>query len=163
MLNYNSDCASIDVRWENSVVFQTMQICGAGPYDQHIMLGEHELIDDNLSLAALGIFPGALLTLKVGFDLSQFALFFHLSFFVSGSSGIWQIKQRLNREKQELVMCDEAIAAEMKETKLRIFENLTEKSLLQNYLYNYKNSGTHGVRMSFSKSIERALVKFTLL
>lgn len=48
-----------------------MQICGAGPYDQHIMLGEHELIDDNLSLAALGIFPGALLTLKVSFDLSQ--------------------------------------------------------------------------------------------
>lgn len=44
-----------------------MQICGAGPYDQHIMLGEHELIDDNLSLAALGIFPGALLTLKVRF------------------------------------------------------------------------------------------------
>ncbi|XP_011875197.1 PREDICTED: ubiquitin carboxyl-terminal hydrolase 48-like isoform X4 [Vollenhovia emeryi] len=43
----------------------TMQICGAGPYDQHLMLGEHELIDDNLSLAALGIFPGALLTLKI--------------------------------------------------------------------------------------------------
>ncbi|EGI61128.1 hypothetical protein G5I_10647 [Acromyrmex echinatior] len=43
----------------------TMQICGAGPYDQHIMLGEHELIDDSLSLAALGIFPGALLTLKI--------------------------------------------------------------------------------------------------
>ncbi|XP_017788014.1 PREDICTED: ubiquitin carboxyl-terminal hydrolase 48-like [Habropoda laboriosa] len=43
----------------------TMQICGAGPYDQHLMLGEHELIDDNQSLAALGIFPGALLTLKI--------------------------------------------------------------------------------------------------
>ncbi|XP_011643661.1 ubiquitin carboxyl-terminal hydrolase 48-like isoform X2 [Pogonomyrmex barbatus] len=43
----------------------TMQICGAGPYDQHIMLGERELTDDNLSLAALGIFPGALLTLKI--------------------------------------------------------------------------------------------------
>jgi len=54
--------------------FQTMQICGAGPYDQHIMLGEHELIDDSLSLAALGIFPGALLTLKVRFDLS-YAIF----------------------------------------------------------------------------------------
>lgn len=45
-----------------------MQICGAGPYDQHIMLGEHELTDHSQSLAALGIFPGALLTLKVGFD-----------------------------------------------------------------------------------------------
>lgn len=46
--------------------FQTMQICGAGPYDQHLMLGEHELTDHSQSLAALGIFPGALLTLKVG-------------------------------------------------------------------------------------------------
>ncbi|XP_032686910.1 ubiquitin carboxyl-terminal hydrolase 48-like isoform X2 [Odontomachus brunneus] len=43
----------------------TMQICGAGPYDQHIMLGEHELTDHSQSLAALGIFPGALLTLKI--------------------------------------------------------------------------------------------------
>ncbi|XP_061940511.1 ubiquitin carboxyl-terminal hydrolase 48 isoform X2 [Apis cerana] len=42
----------------------TMQICGAGPYDQHLMLGEHELTDHSQSLAALGIFPGALLTLK---------------------------------------------------------------------------------------------------
>ncbi|XP_039306992.1 ubiquitin carboxyl-terminal hydrolase 48 isoform X2 [Solenopsis invicta] len=49
----------------------TMQICGAGPYDQHIMLGEHELIDDNLSLAALGIFPGALLTLKIDAPLEN--------------------------------------------------------------------------------------------
>ncbi|XP_011699753.1 PREDICTED: ubiquitin carboxyl-terminal hydrolase 48-like isoform X2 [Wasmannia auropunctata] len=49
----------------------TMQICGAGPYDQHIMLGEHELIDDNLSLAALGIFPGALLTLKTDAPLEN--------------------------------------------------------------------------------------------
>jgi len=68
-----------------------MQICGAGPYDQHIMLGEHELIDDNLSLAALGIFPGALLTLKVSFNLSHAIFFFYLfysfifyfSFFIS--------------------------------------------------------------------------------
>ena len=45
---------------------QTMQICGAGPYDQHLMLGEHELTDHSQSLAALGIFPGALLILKVG-------------------------------------------------------------------------------------------------
>jgi len=44
-----------------------MQICGAGPYDQHIMLGEHELTDHSQSLAALGIFPGSLLTLKVSF------------------------------------------------------------------------------------------------
>lgn len=58
-----------------------MQICGAGPYDQHIILGEHELIDDNLSLAALGIFPGALLTLKVSFDLSR-ALFSLYLFFI---------------------------------------------------------------------------------
>ncbi|XP_046838615.1 ubiquitin carboxyl-terminal hydrolase 48-like isoform X1 [Vespa crabro] len=43
----------------------TMQICGAGPYDQHLMLGEHELTDHSQSLAALGIFPGALLTLKI--------------------------------------------------------------------------------------------------
>ncbi|XP_011061617.1 PREDICTED: ubiquitin carboxyl-terminal hydrolase 48-like isoform X2 [Acromyrmex echinatior] len=49
----------------------TMQICGAGPYDQHIMLGEHELIDDSLSLAALGIFPGALLTLKIDSPLEN--------------------------------------------------------------------------------------------
>ncbi|XP_018404370.1 PREDICTED: ubiquitin carboxyl-terminal hydrolase 48-like isoform X1 [Cyphomyrmex costatus] len=49
----------------------TMQICGAGPYDQHIMLGEHELIDDSLSLAALGIFPGALLTLKIDAPLEN--------------------------------------------------------------------------------------------
>ncbi|RLU27214.1 hypothetical protein DMN91_001014 [Ooceraea biroi] len=42
-----------------------MQICGAGPYDQHIMLGEHELTDHSQSLAALGIFPGSLLTLKI--------------------------------------------------------------------------------------------------
>lgn len=55
-----------------------MQICGAGPYDQHIMLGEHELIDDNLSLAALGIFPGALLTLKVSFDSSHDSRLFFL-------------------------------------------------------------------------------------
>lgn len=48
--------------------FQTMQICGAGPYDQHLMLGEHELTDHSQSLAALGIFPGALLTLKVRLD-----------------------------------------------------------------------------------------------
>lgn len=47
-----------------------MQICGAGPYDQHIMLGEHELTDHSQSLAALGIFPGALLTLKVRLDSS---------------------------------------------------------------------------------------------
>jgi len=62
-----------------------MQICGAGPYDQHIMLGEHELIDDNLSLAALGIFPGALLTLKVSFNLSHiffFYLFYFLLYFI---------------------------------------------------------------------------------
>ncbi|KAF7411768.1 hypothetical protein HZH66_000664 [Vespula vulgaris] len=44
---------------------ETMQICGAGPYDQHLMLGEHELTDHSQSLAALGIFPGALLTLKI--------------------------------------------------------------------------------------------------
>ncbi|XP_076751475.1 ubiquitin carboxyl-terminal hydrolase 48 [Xylocopa sonorina] len=43
----------------------TMQICGAGPYDQHLMLDEHELTDHSQSLAALGIFPGALLTLKI--------------------------------------------------------------------------------------------------
>ncbi|XP_066597829.1 ubiquitin carboxyl-terminal hydrolase 48-like isoform X2 [Prorops nasuta] len=43
----------------------TMQFCGAGPYDQHLMLGEHELTDHSLSLATLGIFPGALLTLKI--------------------------------------------------------------------------------------------------
>ncbi|XP_076293641.1 ubiquitin carboxyl-terminal hydrolase 48 isoform X2 [Lasioglossum baleicum] len=43
----------------------TMRICGAGPYDQHLMLGEHELTDHSQSLAALGIFPGALLTLKI--------------------------------------------------------------------------------------------------
>lgn len=58
-----------------------MQICGAGPYDQHIMLGEHELIDDNLSLAALGIFPGALLTLKVSFDLLSCSIFPSFLFF----------------------------------------------------------------------------------
>lgn len=57
-----------------------MQICGAGPYDQHIMLGEHELIDDNLSLAALGIFPGALLTLKVSFDLSHVFINYFFTF-----------------------------------------------------------------------------------
>lgn len=43
----------------------TMQICGAGPYDQHLMLGEHELTDHSQSLGSLGIFPGALLTLKI--------------------------------------------------------------------------------------------------
>ncbi|XP_020280412.1 ubiquitin carboxyl-terminal hydrolase 48-like isoform X2 [Pseudomyrmex gracilis] len=43
----------------------TMQICGAGPYDQHLMLGEHELTDHSQSLASLGVFPGALLTLKI--------------------------------------------------------------------------------------------------
>jgi uncharacterized membrane protein len=31
------------------------------------MLGEHELTDHSQSLAALGIFPGSLLTLKVSF------------------------------------------------------------------------------------------------
>ncbi|XP_046432124.1 ubiquitin carboxyl-terminal hydrolase 48-like isoform X1 [Neodiprion fabricii] len=41
-----------------------MQICGAGPYDQHLMLGEHELTEHDQSLASLGIYPGALLTLK---------------------------------------------------------------------------------------------------
>lgn len=46
-----------------------MQICGAGPYDQHLMLGEHELTDHSQSLASLGVFPGALLTLKVSFFL----------------------------------------------------------------------------------------------
>lgn len=61
-------------------------------------------------------------------------------------------------------MRDGIIAAEMKKTKLRIFENLTGRNLfLQNYLYNYKNSGTRSARMSFSRSIERAPVKFTLL
>lgn len=58
------------------------------------------------------------------------------------------------------MMYDETIAVEMKGTKLQIFENLTDRSLfLQNYLYNYKNSGTWRARMSFSGSIERALVK----
>lgn len=61
------------IKWANYASLQTMQICGAGPYDQHIMLGEHELTDHSQSLAALGIFPGALLTLKVSssfeFDL----------------------------------------------------------------------------------------------
>ncbi|KAK1118032.1 hypothetical protein K0M31_015479 [Melipona bicolor] len=52
-------------------LFATMQICGAGPYDQHLMLGEHELTDHSQSLAALGIFPGALLTLK--WSRSRFA------------------------------------------------------------------------------------------
>lgn len=70
-----------------------MQICGAGPYDQHIMLGEHELIDDNLSLAALGIFPGALLTLKVSFDLSR-ALFFHSSILYLDITNETKIKSR---------------------------------------------------------------------
>ncbi|XP_012261445.2 ubiquitin carboxyl-terminal hydrolase 48-like isoform X2 [Athalia rosae] len=41
-----------------------MQICGAGPYDQHLMLGEHELTEHDQSLASHGIYPGALLTLK---------------------------------------------------------------------------------------------------
>jgi len=59
-----------------------MQICGAGPYDQHIMLGEHELIDDSLSLAALGIFPGALLTLKVSFDLNYAIFCFYFFIFL---------------------------------------------------------------------------------
>ncbi|GAB1862262.1 ubiquitinyl hydrolase 1 [Camponotus japonicus] len=49
----------------------TMQICGAGPYDQHIMLGEHELTDHSQSLASLGIFPGALLTLKIDAPLEN--------------------------------------------------------------------------------------------
>ena len=40
-------------------------MCGALPYDQHLMLGEHELTDHSQSLASLGILPGALLTLKV--------------------------------------------------------------------------------------------------
>jgi len=52
---------------QSPACFQMMQICGAGPYDQHIMLGEHELTDHSQSLAALGIFPGSLLTLKVSF------------------------------------------------------------------------------------------------
>ncbi|XP_017884994.1 ubiquitin carboxyl-terminal hydrolase 48-like [Ceratina calcarata] len=49
----------------------TMPICGAGPYDQHLMLGEHELTDHNQSLAALGIFPGTLLTLKIDTPLEN--------------------------------------------------------------------------------------------
>ncbi|XP_070155965.1 ubiquitin carboxyl-terminal hydrolase 48 isoform X1 [Polyergus mexicanus] len=49
----------------------TMQICGAGPYDQHIMLGEHELTDHSQSLASLGIFPGTLLTLKIDAPLEN--------------------------------------------------------------------------------------------
>ncbi|XP_023287919.1 ubiquitin carboxyl-terminal hydrolase 48-like, partial [Orussus abietinus] len=49
----------------------TMQICGAGPYDQHLMLGEHELTDHSQSLASLGIFPGSLLTLKIDTPLES--------------------------------------------------------------------------------------------
>jgi len=62
-----------------------------------------------------------------------------------------------------LMMYDEMIATEMKKTKkLQIFENFTSRSLLQNYLYNYKYSGTYNAQMS-SRSMERASVKFTLL
>jgi len=62
------------------------------------------------------------------------------------------------------MMYDETIAAEMKKKtkKLQIFENFTNRSLLQNYLYSYKYSGTYNARMS-SRSIERAPVQFTLL
>ena len=42
-----------------------MQIYKAGPYDQHVMLGDHELTDDEQTLSTLGILPGSLLTLKV--------------------------------------------------------------------------------------------------
>ncbi|XP_011503310.1 PREDICTED: ubiquitin carboxyl-terminal hydrolase 48-like isoform X3 [Ceratosolen solmsi marchali] len=43
----------------------TMHIYKAGPYDQHVMLGDHELTDDEQTLSTLGILPGSLLTLRV--------------------------------------------------------------------------------------------------
>lgn len=42
-----------------------MGICGAGPFDQHLMLDERELTESDRTLASLGVYPGALLKLKV--------------------------------------------------------------------------------------------------
>lgn len=42
-----------------------MHICGAPPYDQHLMLGDRELKDSNQNIGTLGVYPGATLKLKV--------------------------------------------------------------------------------------------------
>ncbi|KAH0546933.1 hypothetical protein KQX54_016206 [Cotesia glomerata] len=42
----------------------TMNICGAPPMDQHLILGDHELEDSSQNIGALGVFPGAILRLK---------------------------------------------------------------------------------------------------
>ncbi|XP_074107482.1 ubiquitin carboxyl-terminal hydrolase 48 [Cotesia typhae] len=43
----------------------TMNICGAPPMDQHLILGDHELEDSSQNIGALGVFPGAILRLKI--------------------------------------------------------------------------------------------------
>ncbi|XP_053599111.1 ubiquitin carboxyl-terminal hydrolase 48 [Microplitis demolitor] len=43
----------------------TMNICGAPPMDQHLLLGEHELEDSSQHIGALGVYPGAMLRLKI--------------------------------------------------------------------------------------------------
>ncbi|XP_015114794.1 ubiquitin carboxyl-terminal hydrolase 48 [Diachasma alloeum] len=43
----------------------TMAICSAGPFDQHLMLDERELTESDQNLASLGVYPGAVLKLKV--------------------------------------------------------------------------------------------------
>ncbi|XP_034947746.1 ubiquitin carboxyl-terminal hydrolase 48-like [Chelonus insularis] len=43
----------------------TMNICGAPPIDQHLMLGDNELKDSNQNIGSLGVYPGALLKLKI--------------------------------------------------------------------------------------------------
>ena len=55
-----------------------MEIYHAGPYDQHIYLENHELVDDMSTLATLGIHPFDLLKLKVCF-FQYFITFFFKS------------------------------------------------------------------------------------
>lgn len=42
-----------------------MAICGAGPFDQHLILNDRELTDPDQTLGALGVYPNAVLKLKV--------------------------------------------------------------------------------------------------
>lgn len=42
-----------------------MNICGAPPFDQHLSLGDVELIDSDQTLGALGVSPNVMLKLKV--------------------------------------------------------------------------------------------------
>ncbi|KAJ8686400.1 hypothetical protein QAD02_022194, partial [Eretmocerus hayati] len=53
------------------VKLMIMQIYKAGPFDQHVLYQDHELVDDDKTLSTLGILPGSLLRLKIDLPMDD--------------------------------------------------------------------------------------------